>query len=66
MPSLPQTSYGICMQAYPNRQIVLERGPRPRTFCGACEHSEFIHGDHDARRCLYSACACGGFTEGQA
>jgi hypothetical protein len=27
-----------------------------------CEHREFIHGDFEARRCLYSACECSGFT----
>lgn len=27
-----------------------------------CEHSEFVHGDYEARRCLYSECGCSGFT----
>lgn len=33
-----------------------------RVFCAMCEHTEFVHGDVDARRCLYSECACDGFT----
>lgn len=29
--------------------------------CGSCGHSEFIHSDHDARRCLYAECPCSTF-----
>ena len=37
-----------------------QRDPR-RVSCSMCEHSEFVHGDHEARRCLYSECVCSGF-----
>lgn len=26
-----------------------------------CQHSEFVHGDSEFRRCLYSHCECVGF-----
>ncbi len=29
-----------------------------------CEHTEFVHGDFEARTCLYSECDCSGFTLG--
>ena len=49
------------MQAHP--QVVYRNALEPlRIFCAACEHSEFIHGDVEARRCLYSECGCKGFT----
>jgi len=47
--------------AYPQ----VELGRRPELtpiLCTRCEHTEFVHGDHDARPCLYSQCGCGGFT----
>ena len=33
-----------------------------RVHCTMCEHTEFVHGDSEARLCLYSECGCGGFT----
>ena len=49
------------MQAFP--QVVYRNTLEPlRVFCAECEHSEFIHGDVDVRRCLYSECGCSGFT----
>jgi len=33
-----------------------------KIFCDECEHSEFIHGDVEARLCLYSECGCGGYA----
>jgi hypothetical protein len=38
------------------------RSESTRIFCRVCEHSEFVHGDHDDRLCLYSDCGCRGFT----
>jgi hypothetical protein len=29
-----------------------------------CKHTEFVHGDFEARRCLYSECGCIGFVLG--
>jgi hypothetical protein len=49
------------------QQVVLGSSPEPRRiFCTTCEHSEFIHGDYEARRCLYSSCGCSGLTVGAA
>jgi hypothetical protein len=33
-----------------------------RIACAGCGHSEFIHGDRNARSCLYSECRCRSFT----
>lgn len=56
----PYMAYGARMTLY-----VLSQTSRPddstRAFCGACEHSEFVHEDADSRRCLYSECGCDGF-----
>jgi hypothetical protein len=53
------------MQASSYQQVVLRRPDDPcRVFCTMCEHSEFVHGDYEARRCLYSECGCSGFTLG--
>lgn len=53
------------MQAHPHQQVVLDRGPDPRRiFCSRCEHSEFVHGDREPRRCLYTECGCSGFPVG--
>ena len=30
-------------------------------FCSECEHSEFVHVDHEKRLCLFSDCDCSGF-----
>jgi len=30
-------------------------------FCSVCEHSEFVHTDHDNPLCLFSDCDCTGF-----
>lgn len=50
------------MQFSLSPQPVLRRPYDPRkVFCATCEHSEFIHGDNDLRRCLYSECLCTGF-----
>jgi hypothetical protein len=35
-----------------------------RVLCTNCMHTEFVHGDVDARRCLYSECGCERFTLG--
>lgn len=49
------------MQSFP--QVVYRNTLEPlRIFCAECEHSEFIHGDIDVRRCLYSECGCSGYT----
>jgi len=46
-----------------SQQAVLVRSADPRrVHCTACEHTEFVHGDIEARRCLYSECGCSGFT----
>jgi hypothetical protein len=42
--------------------VILVRPEPQRVYCGECSHSEFVHGDIAARRCLYSECQCGGFT----
>jgi hypothetical protein len=53
------------MQGSSYQQVVLRRPADPhRVFCMMCEHSEFVHGDYEARRCLYSECGCSGFTLG--
>ncbi|MEO8475560.1 MAG: hypothetical protein ABI572_00740 [Actinomycetota bacterium] len=45
------------------RHAALSRPPETRrVFCAMCEHTEFVHGDIEARRCLYSECGCAGFT----
>jgi len=55
------------MQTYPDRRTVLELGGEPpRILCTTCEHAELIHGDHGARRCLYTECRCSRFTVGTA
>lgn len=60
MSRVPRASYGISMRsAYP-RSFHEQRDPR-RVSCSICEHSEFVHGDFEARRCLYSECRCSGF-----
>jgi hypothetical protein len=54
----PRAPYGKCMWGLfldePERR-------RPAGHCSACEHSEFVHGDRESRRCLYTQCACVGF-----
>jgi hypothetical protein len=35
----------------------------PRVPCAFCEHSEFVHGDAEPRRCLYTECHCVGFIQ---
>jgi hypothetical protein len=46
-----------------SQQTVLPRPADPRrVLCTTCEHTEFVHGDIEARRCLYSECGCSGFT----
>ena len=54
------------MQAptYSDRHIVLEHtvDSGMRVLCTTCEHSEFVHGDLGARRCLYTVCECTGFV----
>ena len=55
----PQMAYGRCMQAFEKQA---DRSGSTRVLCRACEHSEFVHGDHDDRRCLYSDCGCRGFA----
>lgn len=53
------------MQASSYQQVVLRRPADPRrVICTMCEHSEFVHGDYEARLCLYSECGCSGFTLG--
>jgi hypothetical protein len=53
------------MQTPSSQQAVLLRpADTRRVFCAMCEHTEFVHGDVEARRCLYSECGCGGFTLG--
>jgi hypothetical protein len=48
-----------------SQQTVLPRPPDTRrVLCAMCAHTEFVHGDVDARRCLYSECGCAGFTRG--
>jgi hypothetical protein len=50
-----------------DQQVVLGSSPEPRRIlCTTCEHTEFSHGDYEARRCLYSVCGCSGFTVGVA
>ena len=29
-----------------------------RTPCAMCEHPEFVHGDSETRKCLYTECDC--------
>jgi hypothetical protein len=63
MSGVPRTPYGVGMAVYPVQQLMQRRQLEPlRIFCAQCEHSEFIHGDFDARRCLYTECVCSGFT----
>jgi len=50
------------MQTSPHVDVATERSADPlRVACATCTHSEFIHGDRGARRCLYSECACASF-----
>jgi hypothetical protein len=64
MPSLPQMAYGPFMNA-PIEAMARTRNPDSiRTFCDACEHSEFVHRDDGERACLYSVCTCEGFRKG--
>jgi hypothetical protein len=58
---MPQTPYGESMPAFYQEQ----HDPR-RVYCSTCAHSEFVHGDYDARGCLYSECECSGFKLGVA
>jgi hypothetical protein len=44
--------------------ILLGPADPRRVLCTMCEHTEFVHGDFEARRCLYSECGCNGFTLG--
>lgn len=59
----PQMSYGSRMTVAILSQIS-RRDDSTRVFCGACEHTEFVHEDADSRRCLYSECGCHGFSVG--
>jgi len=46
-----------------SQQTLIPRPADPRRVrCTACEHTEFVHGDFEARRCFYSECDCGSFT----
>ncbi len=61
---VPRMPYRRAMQTSLPVQAMLRRPYDPRrVFCESCEHSEFIHGDIDVRRCLYSECQCSGFTK---
>ncbi len=54
------------MQPNSSQQAVPLRPADPfRVLCTLCEHTEFVHGDFEARRCLYSECGCSGFTIGR-
>jgi hypothetical protein len=33
-------------------------------FCATCEHSEFVHADHNLR-CVFSICDCNEFIAGK-
>jgi hypothetical protein len=57
--------YVQAMQPNSSQQAVpLRPADAFRVFCTICEHTEFVHGDLEARRCLYSECGCSGFTLG--
>jgi hypothetical protein len=60
----PHLSYGARMTLRVLSQVARRDLDSTRVFCGACEHSEFVHGDAQPRRCLYSECDCGGFNVG--
>ena len=50
------------MQTMPHIDVVAQRfAAALRIRCAGCAHSEFIHGDHGARACLYSECTCASF-----
>jgi hypothetical protein len=50
------------MHPHSSQQVALLRpADTRRDFYAASEHSEFVHGGYQARRCLYSECRCGGF-----
>ena len=34
------------------------------TFCATCGHSEFVHSNNGAERCLLSECLCNAFIAG--
>jgi hypothetical protein len=44
-------------QAYVD-EVTKRSGHSLQVACAACRHSEFIHSDHDVRRCLYAECPC--------
>jgi hypothetical protein len=44
--------------------VLLRPADPDRVLCTICGHREFVHGDVEARRCLYSECGCSGFTLG--
>jgi hypothetical protein len=49
------------MQDTTSPEQVVSRRAASRVYCTMCEHSEFVHGDYEERRCLYSECTCSGF-----
>lgn len=57
---VPRASYGSRVRSTYPQSFHEQRDPR-RISCAICEHSEFVHGDFEARRCLYSECRCSGF-----
>jgi hypothetical protein len=63
---VPQMPYIRGQMQTPSSQqaVLLRPADTRRVFCAMCEHTEFVHGDVEARRCLYSECGCGGFTLG--
>ena len=55
------------MRTTPHREPVPHRFAGFSTIaCAGCGHSEFIHGDRDARSCLYSECRCRSFIQPEA
>ena len=45
----------------PQQAVRLRPVDPRRVLCATCEHTEFVHGDYEARQCLYSECGCRGF-----
>lgn len=45
-------------------RTVFQRIVDPRSvFCAGCAHSEFLHGEHGRRLCLFSECGCKGWRK---